>query len=45
MTNRKEKLIELLIGSLQKLEQLPEEILKEDIYDETAASSRRAAPA
>lgn len=35
MTNRKEKLIELLIGSLQKLEQLPEEILKEDIYDET----------
>lgn len=35
MTNRKEKLIELLTGSLQKLEQLPEEILKEDIYDET----------
>lgn len=35
MTNRKEKLIELLTGSLQGLEQLPEEILKEDIYDET----------
>lgn len=35
MTNRKKKLIELLTGSLQELEQLPEEILKEDIYDET----------
>ena len=35
MTNRKEKLIELLTGSLRGLEQLPEEILKEDIYDET----------
>ena len=35
MTNRKEKLIELLTGSLRGLEQLPEEILKNDIYDET----------
>jgi hypothetical protein len=35
MTNRKKKLIELLAGSLLGLEQLPEEILKEDIYDET----------
>ena len=35
MTNRKKKLIELLTGSLRELEQLPEEILKEDIYDET----------
>lgn len=35
MTSRKEKLIELLAGSLRGLEQLPEEILKEDIYDET----------
>lgn len=35
MTNRKEKLIELLTGSLKQWEGLPEEILKEDIYDET----------
>lgn len=35
MTNRKEKLIELLAGSLRGLEQLPGEILKEDIYDDT----------
>ena len=35
MTNRKKKLIELLTGSLKGLEQLPDEILKEDIYDET----------
>lgn len=35
MTNRKKKLIELLRGSLREWNSLPEEILKEDIYDET----------
>lgn len=35
MTNRKEKLIELLTGSLRQLECIPEEVSKEDIYDET----------
>lgn len=35
MTNRKEKLIELLHGSISMWHTLPEEILKEDIYDET----------
>lgn len=35
MTSRKEKLIELLRGSISQWHSLPEEILKEDIYDET----------
>lgn len=35
MTSRKEKLIELLHGSISDWNTLPEEILKEDIYDET----------
>lgn len=35
MTNRKKNLIELLHGSLSAWDTLPDEILKEDIFDET----------
>lgn len=35
MTNSKKKLIELLTGSVKNLQNLPDEILKENIYDET----------
>lgn len=35
MTSRKKKLIELLHGSISTWDNLPEEILKEDIYNET----------